>query len=406
MRRRTRLPSFILTGMLAVVALPDPSISAPTVELITIGPGHAAETRFGHNLLRVIDAETRSDDVYDFGVADFRRPDFLAEVVMGVAKFRLRRFSSQARFEDYVRQDRQIDTQRLNLTDAQIADLLERLEQNLLPQNAEYVFNPVVDNCSIRVRDLLNEVTGGALQRIAYEIPVFRTYREDILAAGSGQLLALIGFDLATGPHGEDRVRTWQLSYVPEQLSEIVAVSENPALGEGVPLVASDTVLHQRNAQPAAAASVRAGREMLLAVGAGLGLFFGMIGFLAWRTDKANGWLSRLAGLVLIPTAALFGLLGLALLPMALFSAGTIWASNQNAWIFFPLDLLLLVPALRWLWTGRASLGAQTRVYIDIRFLMIVIGWTGVAWPQDNGTFALAAGLVLGGLRTLPLRAK
>jgi hypothetical protein len=46
-------------------------------------------------------------------------------------------------------------------------------------------------------------------------------------------------------------------------------------------------------------------------------------------------------------TAALFGLLGFALLPIALFSTGTIWTGNQNAWIFFPLDLLLLGPAVR-----------------------------------------------------------
>ena len=40
------------------------------------------------------------------------------------------------------------------------------------------------------------------------------------------------------------------------------------------------------------------------------------------------------------------------LLPVALFSIGRIWTNNQNAWLFLPLDLLLLGPGFRWVWTG------------------------------------------------------
>jgi hypothetical protein len=188
-------------------------------------------------------------------------------------------------------------------------------------------------------------------------------------------------------------------------MRDILAVTENPALGEGSPLVASEEVLHQRKAAPAVGGSVRAGRELVVAIGAALGLFFGLSGFTAWRTRRDLRWLSRLTGFVLFPTAALFGLLGLALLPISLFSTGTIWTGNQNAWLFFPLDLVLLGPALRWIWTGRATLATWSRVYIDLRFLMIVIGWLGVVHPQENGAFALAVALTLAGLRTQPLKA-
>jgi hypothetical protein len=68
------------------------------------------------------------------------------------------------------------------------------------------------------------------------------------------------------------------------------------------------------------------------------------------------------------------------------------------------LDLLLLGPSVRWVWTGRATLAAWSRIYIDLRFLLIVIGWTGVVALQDNSAFALAAGLTLAGLRTQPVK--
>jgi hypothetical protein len=402
MRPFARLPQLILVGLLCAAALPDAGVAKPVVELVTIGPDHAIDTRFGHILLRVVDAESGMDDVYDFGVADFRRPGFIAEVAMGRARFWLRRSSAETRFDHYVLRDRQIDTQRLNLTDDQIAYLIERLEWNLRPENVEYDYDHVVDNCSTRLRDLLNDVTGGAIQLAAYGMPIERTYREEIRAAGSGRMLALIAYDLLTGPRGEDRVGAWQLSFLPHRLRDVLAVSENPAFGEGALLVASERVLHQRKAAPTVGGSVRVGRRWIMASGAALGLFFGFIGFTTWRSRRSVEWLSRLAGLALIQTSALFGLLGLALLPVALFSNGMIWAHNQNAWLFFPLDLLLLGPGFRWVWTGRATLATWSRAYIDLRFLMIVAGWTGVAYPQDDSAFALAAALTLVGLRMQP----
>jgi hypothetical protein len=404
MRITMRIAILIGSGVLSAIALPDARAAEPRVELVTIGPDHALDTRFGHILLRIVDAESGRDDAYDFGVADFQRPGFMAEALMGRAKFRLRRSSAQLRFESYQLRDRQIISQHLDLTDDQIASLVERLEWNLLPENVEYAYDHVTNNCSTRLRDLLNDVTGGAVQRAAYAMPIARTYREDILAAGSGRVVALIAYDLVSGPHGEDRVGAWQLSFLPDRLHDILAVSENPALGAGAPLVAYEEVLYPRKAAPLVGGSVRIGREIVVAIGAALGLFFGIIGFIAWRRRSTVGWLSRLAGLVLLPTAALFGLLGLALLPVSLFSTGTIWTSNQNAWLFFPLDLVLLGPGVRWIWTGRATLATWSRAYLDLRFLMIVVGWTGVAYPQDNSAFALAAAFTLAGLRSQPLK--
>jgi hypothetical protein len=402
MRPSARWLQLIWVGLFSAAVLPGAGGAEPVVELVTIGPDHAIDTRFGHILLRVIDAESGVDDVYDFGVADFRRPGFVAKAAMGRARFGLRRSPAQLRFAKYVTRDREITAQRLNLGDDQVAHLIERLEWNLLPENVEYTYDHVTDNCSTRLRNLLDDATGGAVQRAAHGMESFRTYREDILVAGSGRILALIFYDLGTGLHGEDRVGAWQLSFLPDRLREVMAAAENPTIGKGAPLVASEAVLHRRRAAPVVGGSVRIGRELVLAVGATLGLFFGFTGIASRRIRGGVRWLSRSAGLVLVPTAALFGLLGFALLPVSLSSVGTIFTGNQNAWLFIPLDLLLLGPAVRWLRTGRATLARWSRIYIDLRFLLIAIGWTGVVAAQDNSAFALAVGLTLAGLRTQP----
>ena len=192
----------LFAALLAQTALAAAGAADTAVELLTIGPDHAIDTRFGHILLRVVDPNTQLDDVYDFGVAPFHRPGFMAQVAMGRGMFRLRRSPARIRFEHYRRQDRQVESQRLDLTEEQIAWLLQRLEWNLLPENVHYLYDHVLDNCSTRLRDLLDDVTAGAIRAAADGSARTRTFRDDILVAGSGRLLALIGLDLMAGAHG------------------------------------------------------------------------------------------------------------------------------------------------------------------------------------------------------------
>jgi len=399
-----RLARRISVALASALALPGVGGAEPVVEVLTIGPGRAIDTVLGHNLLRVVDAESEVDDIYDLGVADLRWATFAVAAAMGRARLSMQRDSAPLRLHDYALADRPIESQRLNLSDQQFVDLITRLESDLLPENAEYPYDDIFDNGSTRLRDLLNDVTGDALQRAAYATGVSRSYREEILAAAAGRIPALIAYDLFTGPAGEYQVHAWQLSFTPLRLRRVLAATENPALGDGVPLVAAEAALNPPRVGFPVGGSARIGREVLVAIGSALGLFFASIGFAAWRTRRTISWLSRLAGLVLIPVAALFGLLGCALLPISLFSTATLWAGNQNAWIFFPLDLLLLGPAFRWVWTGSATFASWSRIYIDLRFLMIAIGWAGAAAMQDNSAFGIAVGATLVGVRAQPLK--
>lgn len=391
-------------GLLAQAVLVASSSANPAVELVTIGPDHAIDRRFGHIVLRVFDSDTQRDEIYDYGVAPFHRPGFMAKAAMGRAMFRLRRSPAQVRLEYYQRQDRHVESQRLDLTREQVARLLEHLDWNLLPENTHYLYDHVLDNCSTRLRDLLDDVTAGAIRAAASGSPRNRTFRDEILVAGSGRLVALIGLDLFAGPQGEKRMGAWERSFIPRNLHDLVAVAENPAKGAGVPLVASTTVLQQRSAPSAIGGSVRAGRDLALALGVSLALLFGASGLAARHSRRKALLLGRLAGLALIPTAVVFGVLGATMLPFSVLSNNAIWAHNQNALLFVPLDLLLLAPAIRWVRTGQASLAHGLRRYLELRLLLVAVCAIGVFGPQDDLAFAIAVGCALLGLRSQPLR--
>jgi hypothetical protein len=373
------------------------------VELITVGPHHPIETRFGHILLRVIDTKRDRDDAYDFGVAAFYEPDFIVKALMGRGMFRLRRSPTATRVNHYVWQDRQVESQRLNLTPSQTQHLLERLEWNLLPENVHYRYDHVVDNCSTRLRDLLDDVTDGALQRAAEAMGASSTFRDEILMAGSGDLLALIGLDLVTGMHSEQPIGAWEQSFVPQRLYELVALAGNPAQGAEVSLVLATRVLHQRVGTTVNFGRVRAGRCFVLAVGLGLGTFFGVSGFAARRSSRRSVSWGRLVGGTLGVIALVAGVLGIALLSLSEISTGHIWAPNLNAWLFVPLDLVLLVPAFRWLCSGQPGLTRWMRIYLNLRILGLTLAaGLGILGGQDNAAFALAVACVLLGLRAQP----
>ncbi len=374
--------------------------SGAVVELVTIGPEKPIEMRFGHILLRVIDEEVRRDDTYDFGVGPFHRPLFVLETMLGRGMFSLRRSPAQVRFNQYWLQDREVKTQRLNLNDQQLRDLQERLATNLLPENVEYRYDHVLDNCATRLRDLLDAVTDGSLRRAADEMSVSRSYREDFLVAGSGWLPALVGYDWAAGRHSEDPIGAWERAFLPEHLASLVGAAQNPALGPSAPLVAFDEVLHAREAAPAVGGSVSEGRQLVIAVGVALGSCFAVSGLAARRNRLARP-VGRCVAVTIVPLSLVFGIIGLVMLPVRIFSSGFIFSENENALLLLPFDLLLLGPALRWIRSGRPQWGRLCRVYLNLRLLPIAAMAIGVG-GQQNGAFVVAVGCIVVGLRCLP----
>jgi hypothetical protein len=245
-------------------------------------------------------------------------------------------------------------------------------------------------------------VTEGALQRAADTARGSSTFRDEILLAGSGRLGALLGLDLVTGLHGEQRIGAWGQSFVPQRLRELVGRTENAAKAKGASLVTGTTRLHQRQAASATGGSVQAGRCLALVLGLGLGAWLGASGFMRRRSHRRSLHLGRLVAVATGAIAIAFGILGIGLLALSEISIGHIWSSNLNAWLFVPLDLWLLVPATRWLRSGQPALTRGIRIYLNLRILLIGLAGLGALGSQDNGAFALAAAGALLGLRAQP----
>lgn len=217
--------------------------SPPTVSLLTIGPGEIFFERFGHNAI-VVREPGRPAIVYNYGIFDFAQEDFLLNFARGRMLYRVIDGALGDDLAMYREQGRSIVEQELDIDAAEARALVDFLEWNVLPENAQYRYDYFEANCSTRVRDALDRALGGALRAQSEGRSRGYTFRLDALRLMAPQPLLMLGIDLGLGPYADQRIDYWQESFVPETLAHVVGqASRGDASGNPVPLVAETVQL-------------------------------------------------------------------------------------------------------------------------------------------------------------------
>lgn len=325
--------------------------SRPVVSLLTIGPGEIFFERFGHNAIVVRDPASGEAVAYNYGIFDFEQQDFLLNFVRGRMLYRIAVDELDDDLAMYRAEGRSITEQRLDFTPDQARTLIDFLDWNSRPENAQYRYDYFESNCSTRVRDALDHALGGALRAQSEGRSRGYTYRLDALRLMAPEPLLAIGIDLGLGPYADQRIDFWQESFVPETLRNVVAQVRVTRDGHDVPLAAPATTLADgRVEEPPALPPDR--RLLFL----GISLILGTALFWLGRSPRAS------ARIPLAAFASLFELLcGLGGLVLLFLWFGTehraAWR-NENLLLLNPLCLLLLpawLGALRRHGTARAT---------------------------------------------------
>lgn len=130
------------------------------ISLLTCSPGTELYSTFGHSALRVVDKSTGTDIIYNYGVFDFNDPDFYAKFVRG----KLLYYLDQENFGDflynYSADNRSVSEQVLQLTCSEKKEMQQFLFTNLRPENRNYKYDFLFDNCTTRLRDLVMKKSG------------------------------------------------------------------------------------------------------------------------------------------------------------------------------------------------------------------------------------------------------
>lgn len=362
----------------------------PVVELVTMGVGSLIWERHGHIAL-CVQYDDRRHDCYNYGIGDFGHPVGMAwGFFRGTGSFWVGKDSIENMLWIYKYTDRTIWVQPLPLTREQKQKVIDKLEHDIQEPYKYYAYDHFWDNCTTRVRDILDDATGGKLAAMN-EPTDGKTFR-DLAREGFHGLhmpgpvpdtLPLVITDIAMG-RVTDRVPTYyERMFLPQYLREAASKLW------GVQPIA----IYERKGPPGQTdgPSGRGGFALVILL------------------LTAPAWITRLLGrgqraglaIAVIP----YVLLGTVLTALAIISPLPYVRWNETCLVLLPLDLLVLfLPAQsRWYARGRLAMLALLLV-LDLvgvltQPLLVPLLWPAIPlavvglWPAPPAKVGMAGQL-------------
>lgn len=208
------------------------------ISLITCAPGTPLYARYGHTALRVQAEEYHWDLVFNYGLFDFNTDRFYWKFVKGETYYMLG-MNNMADFErEYRMENRPYYLQTLRMTEEQSSRLVGLLAENYRPENRQYLYNFVFDNCSTRPFALLQRAYGDSIAS-SYAGWKGRTYR-DVISRYTGRgSWADFGINLLFGPRADRPMRDRDRLFLPEELMFYLSEAHLP---DGTPVVADEQI--------------------------------------------------------------------------------------------------------------------------------------------------------------------
>ena len=367
MRKLCLLPLLLLFGLFTSSHLiaQDSSKAALQISILTCAPGEDVYTAWGHTAIRIIDSSKQTDIVYNFGTFDFNTPNFLLEFIKGNLNYFLSADNFQNFILEYQYYGRSIKEQVLILTDAEKINWQNALLKNLEGNNRYYLYNFITDNCTTRVKD-------GFYQFASNQVPpsTIKSYRTHVVEAPYQQGIPWIGLgiDVLLGAVSDKAPTAIQAGFLPDLLfdqlaaqTSHIASTQNYEFTKTTPTKPTDPIYYI----------------------VGLIILYLFVG--RWNAR----WAVIAAKMIDVSLLFIFGLGGLLLVYMSVFSKHTACHDNFNiAWIHPFYFIALILYFMKPIWAG----------YLGRIFFIAAIGLIVVSYwlPQSfSSSVYLLMGLAL-----------
>lgn len=314
-----------------------------TIYLMTMGPGDAVWEKFGHNAIWIHDSARNTDVAYNWGLFDFDASDFLSRFLRGDMRYWMGGFDQKSTVDYYRQSNRSVFAQELNLTPAQRTSLARFVEWNALPENRYYSYDYYRDNCSTRVRDVIDRALGGAVKRQTSTGLSGLTYRWETQRLTQDDKPVYTGIMLGLGQPVDRRLTGWELGFLPGRLSQALRDVEVPdATGKLVSLVKHEDTLFVAGRPPEAASPSGETLSFFLTAC----LLFAIITGLAQAANARRGWWQPAFLIVTAIWSLIIGVAGTALIALWTLTNHVYSYSNENVLQATPLSLVLAVMIL------------------------------------------------------------
>ena len=214
------------------------------ISLLTVAPGEELYSTFGHSALRVTDSVNNSDIVYNYGTFNFDEPGFYTKFVRGKLNYRLSRDYFDSFMAESQQDNRNLTEQVLNLSCTEKQKIQLFLDNNLLPENLYYKYDFLFDNCTTRLRDLVEKSADSSVvfNPVVKSKVTFRNLIHEYLDYNDKQWSKL-GIDILLGSKTDAIMKPREVMFLPDYLMKTFDSSSI----DGRRLVKEKEVLFQSN---------------------------------------------------------------------------------------------------------------------------------------------------------------
>lgn len=211
------------------------------VSLVTCSPGTEVYEVYGHTALRIEIPSLGLDAVVNYGLFSFDAPNFVWRFIKGETDYVVGTIGYPIFEQEYTSRGSTVTLQTLNLSAEEKERLVYLLNENLRPENREYRYNFLYNNCSNKAGNMAELAL--SVQRLPLENRCEGISYRDILHEYTQSYSWLqFGIDFLLGVEADLPVNPSQQMFAPEYLMQYTAQTQLADSSQVYPYVISTEV--------------------------------------------------------------------------------------------------------------------------------------------------------------------
>ena len=338
------------------------------VKVALFGPGTELYFWWGHIALIIENTRTRQARSFDFGLFSLENAEFFVNFAFGRLWYSSGMIPAAISIGGYVNNNRSVTLFTLDLPPERREAVLAFAEYSVRPENRYYLYHHFDDNCSTRIRDILDIATYGQFSEAFLYKPGRFTFRQHIRRHTwhSPFFDWILNFWMGQGIDAP--ITVWQEMFLPSEVAKrITEFTFTDSYGNIRQLVSDIEYYFEAEGRPPVLDIPRQRWPHALALSLAVALFLGFLFFVQSKSPAAGqvalGICHSLFGLV-------FGITGLMLFFMSTFTAHDYTFNNIN--LFFCNPLLLAAIPLGIKYASASCYNKRLFIELSLRLLWLL----------------------------------
>jgi len=348
-----------------------------TLKVAVCGPGDELYFWWGHIGLIIEDSSTGESNFYDYGIFDFNQENFFYNFAFGRLLYSCGVSPFGWNYDVYKSTNRDITVYTLDLSYEAKLRVKKFAEFNVLPENKDYFYHHFDDNCSTRIRDIIDlAVNGQFSEKYKNEESRFtlrsHVHRHTWFSPPVDWFLSFL-----MGQVIDTKISVWEDMFLPSEVgNRIEEFSYIDEQGESRKLVVSKEALLVSENRPAALAKTQLQFPVkhifsLLFISLLLSVLFAFFFYLQSKNFRVG---RVLAGISMSLAGLLFGSAGTLLYFMSLFTNHDYTYQNLNMIFCTPLLLVSFPFGILYAVTGKQEKLKKYSALLRTIWLLCAVG--------------------------------